>query len=99
MSNRCGARAARGSGGAIKDHYSSGHILNCMLRRIGDNATREIGRTELTNFGCRFKGRADHILLVHGEDEALQSLKGGLEENGCANVAIQEEGVPFEYGA
>ncbi len=67
--------------------------------KVFNSLSAHAGRTELMNFGCRFKGRADHILLVHGEDEALQSLKGGLEENGCANVAIQEEGVPFEYGA
>jgi metallo-beta-lactamase family protein len=65
--------------------------------KVFNSLSAHAGRAELLNFGCRFKDRADHILLVHGEDEALQSLKSGLEEKGCENVAIQKEGVPFDY--
>jgi metallo-beta-lactamase family protein len=54
------------------------------------------GRTDLLAFGERFKDRAEKILLVHGEDEALEALKTGLEERGCKNVLIQQEGVPVE---
>jgi metallo-beta-lactamase family protein len=54
------------------------------------------GRTELIEFGKRFKNRAEKVLLVHGEPEAMTALKTGLEAEGCTNVAIQEEAVPVE---
>ncbi|MCP4638815.1 MAG: MBL fold metallo-hydrolase [bacterium] len=54
------------------------------------------GRTELIEFGTRFKDRAERLVLVHGEDDALKNLKDGLEAEGCTNVAIQEEGETIE---
>jgi metallo-beta-lactamase family protein len=54
------------------------------------------GRTELLEFGARFKDCAKQVLLVHGETEALDALKSGLEEGGQTNVSIQKEGVPYE---
>jgi len=54
------------------------------------------GRTELLEFGARFKHCAKQVLLVHGETEALDALKSGLEEGGQTNVSIQKEGVPYE---
>ncbi|GMW00720.1 MAG: Ysh1p: subunit of polyadenylation factor I [Candidatus Hydrogenedentota bacterium] len=54
------------------------------------------GRSELIAFGSRFKDTAGKILLVHGEEEALQALKSGLEDAGCRNVHIQKEGVPVD---
>ncbi|MBN2308502.1 MAG: MBL fold metallo-hydrolase [Candidatus Hydrogenedentes bacterium] len=54
------------------------------------------GRTELIAFGKRFKDRAEKLLLVHGEDEALESLLAALQEEGCSNAGIQEEAEPVE---
>ena len=54
------------------------------------------GRSELIAFGRRFKGRAKRVLLVHGENGALEALEAGLEAEGCTNVAVQEEGVAVE---
>lgn len=53
------------------------------------------GRSGLLKFGQRFKA-SENILLVHGEVKALEALKSGLEERGCKNVSIQEEGVTRE---
>ena len=55
------------------------------------------GRQDLIDFGCRFRDKAERILLIHGENEALNSLKDGLAERGCDQVAIQQEGVPYEF--
>jgi metallo-beta-lactamase family protein len=54
------------------------------------------GQTELLAFGERFKDRAEKILLVHGEDTALQALQSGLEERGCTNVMIQKTSETVE---
>jgi metallo-beta-lactamase family protein len=54
------------------------------------------GRSELIEFGKRFKDRAEKVLLVHGELEAITALKTALEEEGCSNIAVQEEAVPVE---
>ncbi|MFO7976600.1 MAG: MBL fold metallo-hydrolase [Candidatus Hydrogenedentota bacterium] len=54
------------------------------------------GRTELIEFGKRFKERAEKVLLVHGEPEAITALKTALEAKGCSNIEIQKEAVPVE---
>jgi metallo-beta-lactamase family protein len=54
------------------------------------------GRSELLAFGSRFKDCAEHLLLVHGEAEAMNALKAGLEAQGQTNVVIQKEGIPIE---
>ncbi|MCC6698249.1 MAG: MBL fold metallo-hydrolase [Candidatus Hydrogenedentes bacterium] len=54
------------------------------------------GRTELLQFGARFKDCAKNVLLVHGEEEALTALKTGLEAGEQSNVLIQKEGVSYE---
>ncbi len=54
------------------------------------------GRTELIKFGQRFKN-SQHVLLVHGEEEAMNALKSTLESSGQSNVKIQKEGVPVEF--
>ena len=54
-------------------------------------------RSELIAFGQRFKDCAQHLLLVHGEEEAMGALKSTLESNGQTNVTIQKEGVPVEF--
>ncbi|MDZ4860389.1 MAG: MBL fold metallo-hydrolase [Candidatus Hydrogenedentes bacterium] len=55
------------------------------------------GRAELIAFGQRFKTCAEHVLLVHGEPEAMGALKSALESTGQTNVSIQKEGVPLEF--
>ena len=54
------------------------------------------GRTELIEFGTRFKNRAEKVLLVHGEDEARNALYDALKGEGCSNVYIQSEATPVE---
>ncbi|HRK34274.1 MAG TPA: MBL fold metallo-hydrolase [Candidatus Hydrogenedentes bacterium] len=65
------------------------HVLNGF--------SAHAGRTELIEFGARFKKCAEHVLLVHGEEEAMGALKTALEEKGQTNVRIQKEGVPLEF--
>ena len=55
------------------------------------------GRTELIDFGKRFKNCAEKVILVHGEEEQLGALKSGLEAEGCNNVHIQQNAVPLEF--
>lgn len=64
--------------------------------KIFNALSAHAGRTELIEFGKRFKDRAEKLLLVHGEPEALSALKDGLEAEGCTNIAVQEEAQPFE---
>lgn len=54
------------------------------------------GRSELVEFGARFKNCAKHVLLVHGEQEPMGALKSALESAGQTNVMVQKEGVPVE---
>jgi metallo-beta-lactamase family protein len=71
------------------------HPLRAEVEVI-NGLSAHAGRTELIAFGKRFKDRAEKLLLVHGEQKALTSLKEGLEGEGCSNVSIQESGVPVE---
>jgi metallo-beta-lactamase family protein len=66
------------------------HPLNAEVQVI-NALSAHAGKTDLLEFGERFKGVAEKILLVHGEDEALNDLKAGLEERGVDGVHIQEE--------
>ncbi len=50
------------------------------------------GRSELLEFGLRFKDRAGKVLLVHGEDKPLDALSTGLIDAGCTNVSIADGG-------
>ncbi len=73
------------------EHYSlraNVKVLNAL--------SAHAGRTELIDFGARFKDRADSVLLVHGEDESLTALLTALEERGCSNVSIQKYAEPVE---
>ncbi len=54
------------------------------------------GREELLQFGVRFKDCAEKVLLVHGEESAMDALKSGLEERGMKNVSIQEPGKTID---
>lgn len=69
--------------------------LNARVR-IMNEFSAHAGRSELLEFGARFKGRAERLILVHGEKEALVALKTGLEAKGVQNVHIQAPGVPIE---
>ena len=72
------------------------HPLRAEVR-ILNSLSAHAGRSELIAFGKRFKGRAGHVLLVHGEDPALEALRKGLEAEGCTNVSIQQEAVPGTF--
>jgi metallo-beta-lactamase family protein len=69
--------------------------LNAEVKVL-NSLSAHAGRSELIAFGKRFRECAKKVLLVHGENGALASLKSGLEEAGCNNIAIQQEGIPVE---
>lgn len=71
------------------------HDLNAQVR-IMNEFSAHAGREELINFGKRFKDSAEKILLVHGEREAMTSLKDALNDVGLSNIIIPKEGVPIE---
>lgn len=52
------------------------------------------GRSELLNWAGAIDGQP-HVRLVHGEEQALESLAAALADNGHA-VSIAEHGEPFE---
>jgi len=64
--------------------------------RVMNEFSAHAGRSELIDFGARFKNRAERLILVHGEDESLNALKEGLESAGVSGIAIQEEGITLE---
>jgi metallo-beta-lactamase family protein len=70
-------------------------MLNADVKVL-NGFSAHAGRAELLEFGARFKDCAKQVLLVHGETEALDALKSGLEAGGQTNVSIQQEGVPYE---
>lgn len=51
------------------------------------------GRSELIDFGARFPGKHQKVLLVHGEPASLEALRSGLGDKGVRNVTIMEEKV------
>ncbi len=67
------------------------HALNAEVK-IMNGFSAHAGRSELIAFGQRFKDCAQHVLLVHGEDKALNALQSGLEATGMKQVSIQHEG-------
>jgi len=69
--------------------------LNAQVKTLNEFSAHA-GRSELVAFGMRFKGRAERVLLAHGEEEALTALKTALDEGGMTNVSIQDEGRPVE---
>lgn len=72
------------------------HPLRAEVKTL-NSLSAHAGRTELIAFGKRFKDRAEKVLLVHGEDTALEALRGGLVEQGCNNIAIQRPETPVEF--
>ncbi len=64
--------------------------------KVLNSLSAHAGRSDLLEFGARFKDRAEKILLVHGERDALKALEKGLEDLGCKDVIIQKNGVTVE---
>jgi len=71
------------------------YMLNAQVHVL-DSFSAHAGREELVNFGKRFKKSKPNILLVHGEDSALDALEGTLRDEGLDKVTVQEEGVAVE---
>lgn len=69
--------------------------LNAHVR-IMNEFSAHAGRTELIEFGARFKDCAEQVLLVHGEPEGMKSLQGALHHAGVKNVVIPREGETLE---
>ncbi|HEO72518.1 MAG TPA: MBL fold metallo-hydrolase, partial [Candidatus Hydrogenedentes bacterium] len=72
------------------------HLLKAEVKTL-NALSAHAGHSELVAFGRRFENRAQRILLVHGENGALESLQGALEAEGVQHVSIQEEGSPVEF--
>jgi metallo-beta-lactamase family protein len=66
--------------------------LNAQVR-IMNGFSAHAGRSELTEFGKKFKDTSQNILLVHGEQTAIAALKSALEGEGLTGVRVQQEGV------
>ncbi len=73
------------------------HRLRIAEVNVLNFLSAHAGRSELIDFGKRFKDRAEKVPLVHGENGALAALQSGLQAEGCTNTHIQEEGVPVEF--
>ena len=66
------------------------HPLNAEVR-IMNGFSAHAGRTELIDFAKKFKNPKQHVLLVHGEQPALESFQTGLKAEGVSNVTIMQE--------
>ena len=71
------------------------HPLRAEVKTL-NALSAHAGRSALLAFGKRFKDRAERVLLVHGEDNALDALLTGLQNEGCANVTVQQEATPVD---
>jgi len=69
--------------------------LNAQVRVL-NSFSAHAGKTELVEFGKRFKDCRAKVVLVHGEDVALTALRDALHAEGLQNVSIQEEAVPLQ---
>jgi metallo-beta-lactamase family protein len=67
--------------------------LNAEVK-VMNGFSAHAGRTELIAFAGRFKDCAQNVLLVHGEDKALNALASALHSTGMNQVSIQKEAVP-----
>lgn len=65
--------------------------------KIMNEFSAHAGRSELIEFGKRFKDTAERVILVHGEPTSLASLKTALENEGMKNLHIQAERQPIEF--
>jgi len=75
--------------------FGETHPLRANVK-VFNALSAHAGRSELLDFGTRFKDRADKVLLVHGEEDSLNALLTGLQERGCSNVAIQKHAEPID---
>lgn len=66
------------------------HLLLAEVKTL-NSLSAHAGRTQLIEFGKRFKDCAEKILLVHGENGSLQALSSALQQEGCSNVVIPQE--------
>jgi len=69
--------------------------LNAEVK-IMNGFSAHAGRSELIDFGKRFKDCAEHVMLVHGEETSMNALKSGLAGEGVTQTTIPEEGEPSE---
>jgi metallo-beta-lactamase family protein len=54
------------------------------------------GRSELIGFGEHCKGTKQRVLLVHGEDIALEALRSGLAQRDVRNITVMDEKYTVE---
>lgn len=71
------------------------HQLNAQVRVL-NSFSAHAGKTELVEFGRRFKDCRAHMVLVHGEDTALESLRATLQAEGLQKITVQQEGVAVD---
>jgi metallo-beta-lactamase family protein len=66
--------------------------------RKAEGYSAHADRKGLLNWAKRVQDAGDvkHIFLVHGEEEGLTALAGGLKERGAADVQVPERGQKFE---
>jgi metallo-beta-lactamase family protein len=72
------------------------HVRAQVKRAEGYSAHAD--RTELLDWAARVQSQGDlkRVFLVHGEEEGLTALAGGLAEQGVPQVDIPERGQVFE---
>lgn len=66
--------------------------LNAEVR-IMNGFSAHAGRSELLEFGKRFNRPNQRVLLVHGEQTALDALRTGLQAEGVSDPTVMEEGI------
>ncbi len=69
--------------------------LNAEVEVVS-NFSGHAGRTELLEFAQRFAATARKFMLVHGEDEAMESLRSEIASQTDAPVVMPEPGIPVE---
>ncbi|MBI1318225.1 MAG: MBL fold metallo-hydrolase [Candidatus Hydrogenedens sp.] len=69
--------------------------LNARVE-IMNEFSAHAGQKELIRFAMHFKDCAEKILLVHGEEEALLTLRNELHSRGLTQVEVQDFRVPVE---
>ncbi|NIA14895.1 MAG: MBL fold metallo-hydrolase [Nitrospiraceae bacterium] len=75
--------------------FGKNYELNAEVK-VMNAFSAHAGRSELIEWGKRFGINGTRMLLVHGEETALDALKSGLEDEGLSDITIQQEGVPIE---
>lgn len=96
-----GFQAAYTLGRRIVERQENVRILGMKHRlrahvEVLNSLSAHAGRADLLEFASRLTDSADQFLLVHGEPEAAESLKEGIESGGARAVQIMEEGKTIE---